>query len=204
MLGYEKTFWEKGYKLIAGVDEVGRGCLAGAVVAAAVVFPEGLVIEGVADSKKLTPLKRDRLYKEIYSKSLSIGIGVVDEKIIDDINIKEAAKLAMKRAVISMPVYPDFLMVDAEEIDLQLPQVKIIKGDNLSHSIAAASIVAKVFRDRRCAEWDRLYPGYNLKKNKGYCTQEHKEALFSLGPCPIHRRTFIKGFDLEGAQQVLF
>lgn len=191
MLTYEKELWNQGYRLVAGVDEVGRGCLAGSVVAAAVVFPIGLQIDGIKDSKQLSPHCREELYDLIMSRCVSVGIGMVDERTIDKINIRQAARLAMKRAVTSLRIYPDCLLIDAETVDLSLPQKKIIKGDSLSQSIAAASIVAKVYRDRKCVEWDALYPGYGLKRNKGYCTREHCEALRALGPSPIHRRTFL-------------
>jgi len=191
VLKYERELWDQGYRLVAGVDEVGRGCLAGSVVAAAVIFPVGLQIEGVKDSKQLSSHRREELYDVIISRCISVGIGMVDERTIDRINIRQAARLAMKQAVTSLKIYPDYLLIDAESVDLDLPQKKIIKGDALSHSIAAASIVAKVYRDRKCVEWDALYPGYGLQHNKGYCTREHCDALRALGPSPIHRRTFL-------------
>ena len=191
MLTYESQLWEQGYRFVAGIDEVGRGCLAGEVVAAAVIFPVGLKIEGVKDSKQLSPKKREELYDVILSQCVAYGLGMVDEKTIDKINIRQAARKAMKQAVYALQFSPDYLLIDAETVDIALPQMKIIKGDCLSHSIAAASIVAKVFRDRKCAEWDALYPGYGLKQNKGYCTREHCEALRNLGPSPIHRKSFL-------------
>lgn len=191
MLTYERQLWEQGYRFVAGIDEVGRGCLAGSVVAAAVIFPVDLQIKGVKDSKQLSPKKREELYDVILSQCVSFGLGIVNEKTIDRINIRQAARLAMKRAVDSLKVRPEYLLIDAETVDLSIPQMKIIKGDCLSHSIAAASIVAKVYRDRKCVEWDALYPGYGLEHNKGYCTKEHCKALRALGPSPIHRRSFL-------------
>lgn len=199
MLSYEREIWEQGYHLVAGVDEVGRGCLAGAVVAAAVIFPVGLLIEGVKDSKKLTAFQRERLYQQILCKSISVGVGIVDERIIDTINIRQASRLAMKRAVNSLRTYPDYLLIDAETIDIDLPQKKIIRGDSLSHSIAAASIIAKVTRDRLCIQWDAMYPQYGFKKNKGYCTKGHCLALQLYGPSPLHRRSFIKKIVYEAS-----
>lgn len=206
VLTYERQLWEQGYRFIAGIDEVGRGCLAGSVVAAAVILPVGLLIDGVTDSKRLSPQRREELNDQILSLCLSYGIGMVDERTIDRINIRQAARLAMKQAVNSLSPYPDHLLIDAETVDLRLPQMKIIKGDCLSHSIAAASIVAKVFRDRKCHEWDVLYPGYGLRHNKGYYTREHCEALRSQGPAPIHRRSFLTNMlpAQEGNQLDLF
>jgi len=205
VLTYETFAWNQGYRLVAGVDEVGRGCLAGSVVAAAVIFPVGLQIEGVTDSKKLSSHRREELYESILSHCIAYGIGMVDESIIDRINIRQAARLAMKQAVISLPVQPEYLLIDAETIDIALPQMKIIKGDCLSHSIAAASIIAKVFRDRKCIEWDAQYPGYGISRNKGYCTREHCEALRLLGPSPIHRKSFLsKILPTQQEQQLSF
>lgn len=203
MLTYEKKLWEQGYSFIAGIDEVGRGCLAGSVVAAAVVFPVGVRIEGVNDSKKLSASKREKLYQEILSQCISWGIGAVDETTIDEINIRQAALLAMKQAVKALDPSADFLLVDAETIDIPVPQEKIVKGDALSHSIAAASILAKVYRDRKCQEWDELYPGYSLAQNKGYGTKEHCEALKALGPSPIHRKSFLSSILPDPKQEQL-
>ena len=191
MLTYENQLWEQGYRLVAGIDEVGRGCLAGGVVAAAVIFPVGLRIPEVKDSKQLTPKKRDELYDQILDQCISFAVSMVDERAIDSINIRQAARLAMKQAVETLSTCPEYLLIDAETIDTKLPQKGIVKGDCLSHSIAAASILAKVYRDRKCAEWDQIYPGYGLKQNKGYCTREHCEALRKLGPAPIHRKSFL-------------
>lgn len=191
MLTYESQLWEKGYQLVAGIDEAGRGCLAGGVVAAAVIFPVGLRIPDVKDSKQLTAKKREQLYQQIIAECICHGVGMVGPEIIDRINIRQAARLAMKQAVDALRTTPEFLLIDAETIDSIIPQKGIVKGDSLSHCIAAASIIAKVYRDRKCAEWDELYPGYGLKNNKGYCTREHCEALRTLGPSPIHRKSFL-------------
>lgn len=191
MLTYENQLWEQGFQLIAGIDEVGRGCLAGGVVAAAVIFPVGCRIPEVKDSKQLTPKKREELYDRIISECISFGVGMVDETVIDRINIRQAARLAMKQAVETLSPAPEYLLIDAETIETNIPQKGIVKGDSLSHSIAAASILAKVYRDRKCLEWDELYPGYGLKKNKGYCTRDHCEALRTLGPSAIHRKSFL-------------
>jgi len=198
MLEIEKEYYKDGYELIAGIDEVGRGCLAGDVLACAVIMPKGLYIEGVKDSKKLSEKKRNILYKEILDKAIACGIGRIDAETIDRINIKESTLYAMKFAVENLKnrdnerVEPDLLLVDAERIDIDLPQVSIVKGDDKSFAIACASIVAKVYRDNLCQEWDRLYPGYNIKQHKGYGTKEHRENILKLGPSPIHRMTFLK------------
>ena len=198
MIEFERKDELLGYENIACIDEVGRGCLAGDVVACAIIMPQGLIINGVKDSKKLSEKKRDILYDEILSKAIAYGIGRVSSSIIDEINIKEATRLAMKYAVENLKdkegnkIYPDFLLIDAEKVDLDIPQESIIKGDDKSHGIACASIVAKVFRDRLCIEWDKEFEGYNLKKHKGYGTKEHREYLQNLGPSPIHRLTFLK------------
>lgn len=198
MLEFEKELYEEGYDFIAGVDEVGRGCLFGDVVACAIIMPKGLIIEDVKDSKKLSEKKREYLYDLILDKALAIGIGQVDSKTIDRINIKMSARLAMKMAVENLrnregkKVQPEYILIDAENIDLNTPQKSIIKGDDLSHTISCASIIAKVYRDRLCLKWDEEYPGYNIKKHKGYGTKEHRENILSLGPSPIHRMTFLK------------
>ena len=199
MLEIENEIRSKGYKYIACIDEVGRGCLAGDVVACAIIMPKDLIIEGVKDSKKLTPRKREKLYGEILESSLALGFGQVDSKTIDKINIKESTRLAMKKAVLNLKdrdgnsISPDFILIDAEEIYLDIPQKGIIKGDARSHGIACASIMAKVFRDRQCEEiWGEKYSGYLIEKNKGYGTKEHREAIKKLGPSPIHRLTFLK------------
>ncbi|SET44514.1 RNase HII [Paenibacillus sp. NFR01] len=203
MLLYEKECWERSYRRIAGVDEVGRGCLFGDVVAAAVILPEGLIIDGVDDSKKLSAKKRDALYEQIMEQALAVGIGFVDSALIDEINIKQASRLAMRKAVESLAETPDYMLVDAEKVDLPLPQKAIIKGDANSQSIAAASIVAKVTRDRLCeGAWQELYPDYGINIHKGYATKLHREQLVALGPTPMHRRSFIGKILAE--QQTLF
>jgi ribonuclease HII len=198
VLEFENRLHQEGYELIAGVDEVGRGCLLGDVIACALIMPKGLVIEGVKDSKKLSQKKREELYDVILNHALAIGIGQVSPDLIDEINIKASARLAMKRAIENLRdrkgkiLAPDYILIDAEEIDLSLPQESIIKGDELSHTIACASIIAKVYRDNLCLKWDEEYPGYNIRKHKGYGTKEHREKILSLGPSPIHRRTFLR------------
>jgi ribonuclease HII len=192
MLFYEMQLWSKGTTFIAGVDEVGRGCLFGDVVAAAVIMPVGLHLEGVKDSKMLREKQREVLYELILSNALAVGIARVDAQTIDRINIREASRLAMKQAVLALQVTPDELLIDAESIQLPIKQQSIIHGDALSQSIAAASIVAKVTRDRLCLEWDSQYPEYGLRKHKGYATKVHREQLLIYGATSMHRKTFIK------------
>lgn len=197
-INFEVGLWEKGYKNIAFCDEVGRGCLFGPVLAAAVIMPEGLIIDGVKDSKKLTHKKREALYEVIKEEAVAIGIGMVGPKTIDEINIKKATRLAMKKAIQNLKTKekeispPDFILVDAEEIDVNIPQQALIKGEDLSQGIAAASIVAKVIRDRMCLEWDEKYPEYGIGQHKGYGTQKHKKALLEHGYSDLHRKTFLK------------
>ncbi len=192
---YEELFKDK---LVCGVDEVGRGPLAGPVVACAVIMGKDNFIEGVKDSKKLSAKKRELLNDQIIKKAMAIGIGVVDEKTIDKINIKQATRLAMKIAVEELkdkhnkPVLPDLVAIDAEEIETDLRQVSIIRGDDLVYEISCASIVAKVLRDSYFIEFDEIYPGYDFIHNKGYGTKRHREALLNLGPTPIHRMSFLK------------
>ena len=190
---YERQYLGKGYKLIAGIDEVGRGPLAGPVVAAAVIFAEGVVIPGVNDSKKLSEAKREFLYDEIKSKAIAVGVGMADVDIIDEINILNATYVAMKRALASLSIQPDYILLDAVTLkDVEIPQKGIIKGDTLSHSIAAASIIAKVERDRLISAYDSIYPEYKFSKHKGYGTKEHMDCIRRLGLLPIHRRSFTK------------
>ena len=184
---------EKGY--ICGIDEVGRGPLAGPVVAAAVILPKDCDILYLNDSKQLTPKKREALYDEIMAKAVAVGVGMANEKVIDEINVLNADYEAMKQAISKLQVKPQLLLNDAVNIPgVDIEQVGIIKGDTLSASIAAASIIAKVTRDRLMVEYDSLYPGYGFAKNMGYGTAEHIDALKKIGPCAIHRRTFIKNF----------
>lgn len=204
MLQYEQSLWQEGYTAIAGVDEVGRGCLFGDVVAASVILPPGLVIEGVNDSKKLSEKKRDQLYDIILQECVAWSAARVDAETIDRINIKQAARLAMKIAVESLQIPSDYLLIDAEKVDVALPQQSIIKGDATSQSIAAASIVAKVTRDRLCAsEWETEYPAYGIAIHKGYATKLHRERLLENGPSPLHRRSFLGNLFTE-EQLLLF
>ncbi|WP_270171899.1 ribonuclease HII [Paenibacillus sp. SYP-B4298] len=203
MLNYERELWQQGYSQIAGVDEVGRGCLFGDVVAAAVILPQGLELEGVDDSKKLTAKKREQLYERITAEAVAWSVAAVNASRIDEINIKQAARLAMREAIDQLAVPPDYLLIDAEKVQSELPQLAIIHGDASSQSIAAASIVAKVTRDRLCAgEWDRLYPEYGIAIHKGYATKLHRERILEFGPSPMHRRSFLT--KLLAEQQVLF
>jgi ribonuclease HII len=198
MLKIEKELWDKGYKYLACIDEVGRGCLAGSVVTCAVIMPQDLLIEGVNDSKKLTPKKRDQMFDIIKEKAIAIGIGEMDCTKVDEINIKNATKLAMIQAVANLrdkdgnQIIPDYLLIDAEKLDMNIPQLNIIKGDAKCHGIAAASIIAKVTRDRQMEELDKIYPEYKFAKNKGYGTKDHVQALLEYGPTDIHRTTFLK------------
>ncbi|NLX62097.1 MAG: ribonuclease HII [Tissierellia bacterium] len=198
MLEIERKLYSEGYKNIACIDEVGRGCLAGDVVACAIIMPLDGPIEGVTDSKKLTVKKREELYDKIIDKAIAIGIGKVEPWIIDDINIKESTKIAMKLAVLNLKtkdgnkITPDYLIVDAEKVPIDIPQLNIVKGDEKVYGISCASIVAKVYRDKLCLDWEEKYKGYNIGKNKGYGTKEHREAIKVLGPSPIHRMTFLK------------
>ena len=183
---------------IAGVDEVGRGPLAGPVIAAAVIFPPALLIPGITDSKKLTAKQREALFPLIREKALAIGLGAVEAGEVDRINILQAALKAMKTAVLRLPISPDLLLVDGNRsLDLALPQQCLIRGDARSLTIGAASIVAKVVRDKMMESCHARFPEYNFPGNKGYGTREHLEALRRYGPCPLHRRTF-KGVVRDG------
>ena len=195
MCRYEKEAYSEGIKYIAGIDEAGRGPLAGPVVAAAVILPENVFISGLNDSKKLNEKQREKLFSEITEKAIAYEVGIVDEKIIDELNILNATKMAMEIAVETLKVKPDLLLIDAVNLDgLNIPQKSIIKGDSLSVSIAAASIIAKVTRDRLIEEMDSIYPEYGFKKHKGYGTKEHIDAIKKFGICPIHRVSFTKNF----------
>lgn len=190
-LAFEQKARCLGYRLIAGVDEAGRGALAGPVVAAAVILPVGVRIEGVNDSKKLTPEKRERLFDVITAQALRVGVGMAGHREIDSINILQATRLAMQEAVGKLSPPPDFLLIDGiSTISSPFPQKTIVKGDMLSLSIAAASIIAKVSRDRLMREMDRKFPGYGFAGHKGYGSAGHLEAIRRLGPSPIHRLTF--------------
>lgn len=184
---------ELGFKYICGVDEAGRGPLAGPVFAAAVILPEDYEIEGINDSKKLSEKKRDKLYDEIIEHALAYSVQSCDNKIIDEINILAATMLAMKRAVESLEIKPDIVYVDGNRLpDLEVPAEYVIKGDATSASIAAASILAKVSRDRFMYEMDKKYPEYCFEQHKGYPTKLHYEKIREFGPCEIHRLTFLK------------
>ena len=193
-LVFEREMLAQGAEFIGGMDEAGRGPLAGPVVAAAVIMPLDCVIEGVDDSKQVSEKKRERLYDEIVEKAIAYKICLVDEKTIDEINILNATKKAMTECVQGLSVRPDVVLVDAVKLALEVPTKAIIKGDALSYSIAAASILAKVYRDRLMREYDKQYPQYGFAKHKGYGTKDHIEAIRTYGPCPIHRRTFITHF----------
>ncbi|WP_438432419.1 ribonuclease HII [Gorillibacterium sp. sgz500922] len=203
LLEFENQLWAQDVQHIAGIDEVGRGCLFGDVVAAAVILPAGLTLEGVDDSKKLSAARREELYERILEHAVSYGIAAVPSETVDKINIKQAARLAMKQALQQLQPQPDYLLVDAEKVDSPLPQLAIIHGDARSQSIAAASILAKVTRDRMCLEWDRRFPEYGIAIHKGYATREHRERLKALGPTPLHRTTFLKKLfaEMEAEQQ---
>ncbi|MBQ7712429.1 MAG: ribonuclease HII [Clostridia bacterium] len=194
MFAYERSLRERGAWLIGGMDEAGRGPLAGPVVAAAVIMPSDDPIEGVNDSKQLSEKKRERLYDEIIARAIDYKISAVNEKVIDEINILNATKRAMAECVEGFAISPHVVLVDAVKLSLEVPTVSIIKGDALSYSIAAASILAKVYRDRLMLAYDEQYPEYGFARHKGYGTREHIEALRKYGPCPIHRHSFITHF----------
>ncbi len=193
-LTYERELLERGFKHIAGVDEVGRGPLAGPVVTAAVIMPLDDIIEGVDDSKKLSEKKREKLAELIKSKAIAYSISQVESEEIDEINIVGAVKKCMYNAVKSLSIMPDITLVDG--IDLHLPILceYVIKGDALSYSIGCASIVAKVYRDNLMKEYAKEYPEYGFEKHKGYGTKNHIETIKEIGPCKLHRKTFIKNF----------
>lgn len=190
MLAYEKECYARGMELIAGVDEVGRGPLAGPVVAAAVILPKACKIPGLNDSKKIPKSKHKEIYEAVLQNAVAIGIGIKDNQVIDQVNIYEATKLAMIEAIGQLEPQPQHLLIDAMKLDLPIPQTSIIKGDANSLSIAAASIVAKVTRDQMMEEFDREYPGYDFAQNAGYGTAKHLAGLHKLGVTPIHRRSF--------------
>lgn len=197
MLEIENNIHNRGFKTIACIDEVGRGCLLGDVVVCAIVMKQGQLIDGVKDSKKVSPKKREKLYDIIAEESLGIGIGRVDAATVDEINIRQATLLAMQKAVENIKdkdgnkITSDFLLIDAERIESTIPQASVIKGDEKCHGISAASIIAKVFRDRLCIDWDSEYPEYGIAKHKGYGTKQHREMILDYGPCPIHRMSFL-------------
>lgn len=190
MLAYEKELYAQGMELIAGVDEVGRGPLAGPVVAAAVILPKACKIPGLNDSKKIPKSKHKEIYEAVLQNAIAIGIGIKDNHVIDQVNIYEATKLAMMVAIGQLDPQPQHLLIDAMKLDLPISQTSIIKGDANSLSIAAASIVAKVTRDQMMEEFDKEYPGYDFAQNAGYGTANHLGGLDQLGVTPIHRRSF--------------
>jgi ribonuclease HII len=203
----EQALRYRGFRMIAGVDEVGRGALFGPVVAAAVILPErisSLAAAGLTDSKQLLHVDRERLDKQIRHMALSVCVGVVDAKTIDRINIYQATRTAMLTAVNGLSIAPDHLLIDAMVVDHPCPQTKLFYGDSLSLSIAAASVVAKVFRDAMMCELDSIHPQYGLASHKGYATPQHRRALLEHGPCALHRRSFapVRAVDPNPLQAV--
>ncbi len=192
----ENKLYKKNIEYICGIDEAGRGPLAGPVVVGAVVLPKDSFIEGVNDSKKVSEKKRELLYEQITKETISYSVGIVDQKTIDEINILNATKLGVKLALEGLKIKPEIIMVDAlSNMDtLGIPYISVIKGDAKNYCIAAASIIAKVTRDRIMREWDEIYPVYGFAKHKGYGTAEHIKAIKDNGPCILHRETFIKNF----------
>lgn len=193
MLRYEKELYNQGYQVIAGIDEVGRGPLAGPVVTACVILPPNCKIKGLNDSKKIPKTKHEDIYNEVLKQALAVGVGLVDNETIDRVNIYEATKIGMLQAIDRLEgqvTKPDYLLIDAMKLDTDIPQQSIIKGDANSLSIAAASIVAKVTRDKLMADYDCRYPGYGFARNAGYGTAEHLAGLEKWGVTPIHRRSF--------------
>lgn len=195
---FESQYKSEGYKNIVGIDEVGRGCLFGDVVACAIIMPMDDKIEGIKDSKKLTEKKRNALYDLILEKCIAVGIGRINSKVIDEVNIKNATHLAMQMAVENLKtkegvaVVPDLLLIDAESIKTDIDQVGIIKGDDRCYSISCASIIAKVYRDRLCVKWAEKYPNYLIEKHKGYATKEHRHRIVENGVTDMHRISFLK------------
>jgi ribonuclease HII len=191
LLACERSLWARGFRAVAGVDEAGRGPLAGPVVAAAVIMPVGIGVHGVDDSKKLSPLRREELFDVIVKRAAAVGIGIVPHDVIDRINILNATLEAMRRAIEELEVVPEHILVDGNQtIRVNIPCTAVVDGDARCSAIAAASIIAKVTRDRLMREYDRQYPGYDFAKHKGYGTRGHREAIMRLGLCPIHRRSF--------------
>lgn len=190
----EEELYEKGIKLIGGIDEAGRGPLAGPVVVACAVMPQDSMIEGVNDSKKISEKKREKLYEEIIENAISYEVGIIDQNTIDDINILNATKLGLTTAVKGLNVKPEIILVDAlTNIDTcGIPYQSIVKGDAKCYSIACASIIAKVTRDRIMREWDKIFPQYGFEKHKGYGTAAHMQAIREYGLCPLHRHSFVR------------
>lgn len=193
---FEEDKYEKGFTAVCGCDEAGRGPLCGPVVAAAVILPRGLVIEGLNDSKKLSEKKREALFDLICEKAIAYAVAEASPEEIDEINILNASQLAMRRAVEALSVKADFALIDGNcSRGFEIPTQTVVKGDSKSYSIAAASILAKVTRDRQCIELDKEYPMYEIAKHKGYPTKDHMELVRKYGPSPIHRKTFLKFLD---------
>lgn len=198
MLEIEDSLYQRGYKLVCGVDEAGRGPLCGPVVTAAVILNKDEMIEGVNDSKKLSEKKRENLYDIITKKAIAVGVGISDVDIIEDINILNATKLAMKQAINNLKINPDFVLIDGNQmIDIDIDAQTVVSGDAKSESIAAASIIAKVTRDRLLKDYDKKYPEYGFAKHKGYGTKAHIEAIKKYGLTPIHRKSFCSKFIKE-------
>ena len=195
MLEIEHRLYDKGYINIAGIDEAGRGPLCGPVVAAAVILPKDKKIEGVNDSKKLTEKKREMLYDDIMNEAVAVGVGISEVDVIEKVNILNATKIAMKKAIENLKVKPDYCLIDGNQmIDISIDAETVVSGDAKSESIAAASIIAKVTRDRMLIEYDKLHPEYGFAKHKGYGTKAHIEAIKKYGLTPIHRPSFCKKF----------
>lgn len=192
----EKKLYDNNIKYICGIDEAGRGPLAGPVVVGAVILPENSFIEGINDSKKISEKKRERLYEQIVNEAIAYSVGIVDQKKIDEINILNATKLGVKIAIDGLKQKPNIIMIDAlNNLDTSgIPYISIIKGDAKNYCISAASIIAKVTRDRIMRQWDEIYPVYGFAKHKGYGTAEHIKQIKENGPCMLHRKTFIKNF----------
>jgi ribonuclease HII len=204
-LSYERGLWKSGIRLVAGVDEAGRGPLAGPVVAAAVILPQETVIKGVDDSKKLSAAQRDDLFEKIHRVALAVGVGIASHLVIDEINILQATMRAMADAVAKLHPAPEYLLVDGNlYYNKGVPYQTIVEGDAQSCSIAAASIVAKVTRDRIMCELDERYPEYGFKQHKGYCTPQHLAAITQFGRCEIHRKSFkVRSIDEFENQRAL-
>lgn len=197
-LEFESIRYAEGYTAVCGTDEAGRGPLCGPVVAAAVILPKDIEIEGLNDSKKLTEKKREKLFDIIKEKAVAYAIAEATPAEIDEINILNASMLAMRRAIEALPVKADFALIDGNcSRGFEIPTQTIVKGDSISASIAAASILAKVTRDRQCIELDKLYPEYGIAKHKGYPTKDHMDAVRKYGPAPIYRMSFLKFLDKE-------
>lgn len=192
----ENKLYDNNVKYICGIDEAGRGPLAGPVVVGAVILPEDSFIEGINDSKKISEKKREKLYEIITQEAIAYSVGIVDQKTIDEINILNATKLGVKLALEGLKQKPELIMIDAlNNLDtLEIPYISVVKGDAKNYCIAAASIIAKVTRDRMMKEWDEVYPIYGFAKHKGYGTAEHIRILKENGPCSLHRKSFIKNF----------